>query len=38
MEEKIQKKLSVSETSALELVAINSRDSKENTSNQQSMC
>ena len=34
----MQTKFSDSEMSALELVAINSPDSNENTSNRQSMC
>ena len=35
---KVEKKRSVSEISALELLAINSPDSNGNTCNQQSMC
>ena len=37
MQDKIQKKFSVLEMSALELVAINSPDSNKNTCNRQSM-
>ena len=38
MQQKIEKKFSLSEISALELVAITSSDSNENTCNRQSMC
>ena len=38
MQQKIQNKFSVSEMFALELVAINSPDSDENSCNRQSMC
>ena len=37
-QEKVQKKFSVSEISALQLVAMNCPDSNENTCNQQTMC
>ena len=38
MQQKIRNKFSLSEISALELVAINSPNSDENTCNRQSMC
>ena len=38
MQQEIQKKFSLAEVSLLELVAINSQDSNENTCNRKSMC
>ena len=37
-QKKIENKFSIEEMSALELIAINSTDSNENTCNRQSMC